>query len=62
MALEKMLRVTDICEHLGMSRCKAYNLVQSKGFPKIRIGHNYFIPEKAYEEWLVNNIKKTIIL
>lgn len=42
--LDKMLTVTDIRNHLGISRKKAYQLVSLDGFPKLTIGRGYFIP------------------
>ena len=62
MELEKMLKVTDIQKHLGISRKKAYELVSLKGFPKITIGRGYFIPEDQYKKWINENVKHTIIL
>lgn len=57
-----ILKVTDIQKHLGIGKTKAYELVKLKGFPKIKIGHRYYIPEDAYEKWLHDNLKRTIIL
>jgi hypothetical protein len=62
MALEKMLKVSDIQTHLNISQRKAYSLIRSKGFPKIIIGHRYFIPEDKYIKWIDENLKHTIIL
>jgi predicted DNA-binding transcriptional regulator AlpA len=59
---KKILTVNDIMQHLGISQNKAYKLVQYKGFPKITIGHRYFIPEDAYLKWIDENLKHTIIL
>jgi predicted DNA-binding transcriptional regulator AlpA len=58
----KMLKVKDIQEHLGISQRKAYALIQTKGFPKIMIGHRYFIPENKYSQWIDENVKHKIIL
>lgn len=59
---KKILTVNDIMKHLGISRKNAYKLIQYKGFPKITIGHRYFIPEDAYLKWIDENLKHTIIL
>lgn len=59
---KKILTVQDVMEHLGISKGKAYKLIQYKGFPKITIGHRYFIPEDAYLKWIDENVKYTIIL
>ena len=60
--LDTMLKVIDVQKHLGISKNKVYALIQSKGFPKIIIGHRYFIPKKQYEKWIEENIKHTIFL
>lgn len=58
----EMLTVKDIKEHLKISEKKAYKLIKYKGFPKIVIGHRYFIPKKQYLKWLDENTKHKIIL
>jgi len=60
--MEKMLKVKDIQEHLGISRRKAYALVSLKGFPKLQIGRGFFIPEEKYKQWIEENLKHTIFL
>lgn len=42
---DKLLSVSDIQEHLGIGRNKAYSLIKLKSFPKIKIGSTYHIPE-----------------
>ncbi len=61
-SLDKMLKVSDIQKHLRISRKKAYSLVSLKGFPKIQIGRNFYIPEEKYKKWIDENLKHTIIL
>mgnify|MGYP001088307820 CR=1 FL=1 len=58
----KILKVSDIQEHLGISKDKAYKLVKMKSFPKIQIGHRYYIPQDEYEKWLGRHLKSKIIL
>lgn len=58
--LPLMLKPTDIQNHLGISKNKTYNLIQLKGFPKIQIGNQYFIPYEEYLKWLKKNIGSTI--
>lgn len=58
----KMLKVSDIQSHLGVSKNRAYDLVKMKTFPKIQIGHRYYIPEDAYEKWIQSNLKNKIFL
>lgn len=37
---------------LPLGKNNLYNLVHSKGFPKITIGRRILIPKKALEQWL----------
>ena len=37
---------------LPLGKNNLYNLVHSKGFPKIIIGRRILIPKKALEQWL----------
>jgi predicted DNA-binding transcriptional regulator AlpA len=62
MEVSKMLKVSDVQKHLGISQGKVYALIRSKGFPKITIGHRYFIPEDKYIKWIEENVKHTILL
>lgn len=62
METTKMLKVSDIQRHLGVSKNRAYELIHMKTFPKIQIGHRFYIPENKYQEWINNNTKSTIIL
>ena len=58
----EILKVSDIQKHLGTSKNRAYEIVQMKSFPKIQIGHRYYIPKDKYEEWIDNNIKRKLFL
>lgn len=60
--MENILKVSDVQKHLGISKTRAYELIRLKGFPKIKIGHRYYIPEDAYEKWVNDNLKKNILL
>lgn len=60
--MDKILKVKDIQDHLGISKTRAYELIRLKTFPKVKIGHRYYIPENEYEEWLKRNTKKQILL
>jgi predicted DNA-binding transcriptional regulator AlpA len=59
---DNILSVKDIMNHLGISQNKAYDLVHYKGFPKIIIGHRYFIHKDKYIKWIDENVKGKIIL
>ena len=60
--MDKMLKVSDVQKHLGISKNRAYELVKMKTFPKIQIGHRYYIPETEYNKWISNNVKNIIII
>lgn len=45
---------------LGLSRAKAYNLVNSEGFPTLRVGKRLIIPKDAFLRWINENLGKTI--
>ncbi len=36
-----------------------YSLLQSDGFPKLRIGHRLYIPREAYIRWIEENSAPT---
>ena len=42
----------DLMPLLGIGRCLAYNLVNRRDFPKIRLGRKIVIPRDAFERWL----------
>lgn len=54
--LEKMLTVSEIAAHLRISKKQAYRIVESKGFPSIRIGRRILIPEEKYKAWIDHHI------
>lgn len=60
--LPLILKPIDIQNHLGISKNKTYDLIQLKGFPKIQIGNQYFIPYEEYLKWLKKNTGNTISL
>lgn len=59
---ERILKVSDIQKHLGISKTRAYNLMKVKSFPKIQIGHRYYIPESAYIQWIKDYTRRKIIM
>lgn len=51
--MEKMtIGVDELATEMGISRPKAYELVNSDGFPIIRVGRRIRIPVSAFEHWL----------
>jgi excisionase family DNA binding protein len=55
------LTVKDISEALGVSLITAYDLVNSQGFPAIRIGKRIIIPRDAFQRWLDNSCGNTVL-
>lgn len=50
--LPAILTVAQLQQLLGISRPKAYELVNSEGFPVIRIGRAVLVPREALLRWL----------
>ena len=44
--------VKEMAKVLGISMPTAYNLVNSQGFPKIRIGRKIIVPVEGLKEWI----------
>ena len=44
--------VKEAAAYLGIGRNKAYELVNDKAIPSIRIGKQFRIPVKALDRWL----------
>lgn len=53
--IKPVLDVEDIQEYLGISRSKAYQLVNSGQFHVVRIGRLIKIPRSIFEDWLNGN-------
>ena len=62
MDMTEILTVKDVQNHLRISQVRAYELIKTKGFPKITIGHRYYIPKDRYIQWINENVKNKIIL
>ncbi len=50
---------SDVANILGISRNKAYALVNQPGFPKYRIGRRIVISKKHFLEWMDNHFSDT---
>ena len=46
------LTAPEVGEVLGISRAAAYELVRSKGFPRIRIGSRLLVPKDQFITWI----------
>jgi excisionase family DNA binding protein len=49
------MTVEEMGRSIGISRVKAYELANTEGFPKIRIGRRIIIPIDALNHWLKQN-------
>ena len=52
-----MLTVDEFQKLWGISRPKAYELVNSEGFPSLRVGRKILIPRNQLEIWIESNMK-----
>ena len=60
--VNKMYSVNDIKSYFGCSREKSYQIIHSVGFPKIKIGKQYYIPVDKFDKWIENHINLTVRL
>jgi len=51
-ALPAVLTVEQVQKILGLSRPKTYELVNTAGFPTIRIGRAIRVPREAFMQWM----------
>lgn len=56
--LPMMLSVSQVAKVLGISRTMSYELVNEKGFPKIKIGTRIVVPKDEFKLWIQKQIKK----
>lgn len=48
----QILTPKEISKILKISMDKTYELIQSPGFPKLKIGRQYRIPEEEFNKWI----------
>ena len=46
------LTAQEVGEALGISRAAAYELVRSKGFPRMKIGTRILVPRDKFIQWI----------
>ena len=56
----KLYTVKDICDIFSCCKNKAYAIIHSSGFPKMKIGRDYYIVPAKFESWLNANHNKGI--
>ncbi|OOR10201.1 DNA-binding protein [Bacillus cereus] len=47
-----MLKVDHVAEVLGISQRKAYDIMDQKGFPLVKIGRKKVVPKEAFFNWV----------
>lgn len=55
------MNVNEVAALLGISRPRAYELTEIKGFPVIRLGSRKIIPVEAFQIWLKENTGKALL-
>lgn len=60
MTSRKLLRVGDIAEEMGVSRSRVYQLVEAGQIPAVRLGRSLFVPEEAWERWLIGQAQRAL--
>lgn len=55
---KRFLGVKDIQKIFGIGRSKAVALMNTKGFPAIRLGRTYRVDSEKLEEWIDSEIKE----
>lgn len=59
---KKYLSVNEARQVLGCSKNKMYKIIKLTGFPKMKIGKNYYIDQKLFEKWQDENMYTQIVL
>lgn len=55
--LPLMLNAQQVCQVLGISISSAYELMNEKGFPSVRIGNRLIVPKEKLKEWIDRQVK-----
>lgn len=56
--LPATLNAEIIANYLGISRVSGYNLLNSEGFPTLRIGKRMVVTKEAFMNWIKTNTGK----
>lgn len=60
--MTNLLTVEEIQKVFSCGRRQAYELVNSEGFPNLRIGRKILVPEDELTVWIKKHIGKTYYL
>ena len=58
----KLYTVKELQDIIPLKKNKIYQLVNSEGFPSLRIGGTILVDSKALDKWIQNNLGKTFLL
>ena len=53
---KKYITVNEAKNIIGCSKNKMYKIIKLDGFPKIRIGKNYYIHKELFDKWQKENL------
>ena len=54
-----LLTANDLCEYLNIGISTAYNLLNSKGFPTVKIKSRKYANKELLDKWLREQAEKT---
>jgi len=57
-----MYNMADVKNIFNCGRRQAYEIANSNGFPKIKIGNKFYVEKRALESWIAKNKGKEILL
>ena len=58
----KMITAKEARQIISCSEYKMYKLVNSKGFPALKIGRQCYIPVAQLEKWISKNMYKQVLI
>lgn len=56
------LTIDDVMQRLHICRTIAYNLVHTPGFPAIKVGRKFFIPEDRFDDFMRSYCGKELFI
>jgi len=56
---DRLLTYKDIQYIFGVGKNRAYELLNSSGFPTLKIGNRMYVSKKALDEWIATYTFKT---
>lgn len=55
----KTMTVKEFCSEYGIGMNKGYELINTKGFPMLRVGRKILIIRSKVDQWLEKQVGKT---